>query len=80
MVGKRCFVMGTEKTYDPASVHETDKEERPKKKESVNELSATSCAPGLMQKPEKQKFIQVLQGKTKRPPMVVQEERTSFPK
>ena len=56
---RRCFVVGTEKTYDPAPVHETDKEERPKKEESVNELSAAPRAPGLIQKPGKHKLKSV---------------------
>ena len=43
-------------THDPTSIHKTDKEERPKQEEPVNELSVAPCAPSLIQKPEKRKL------------------------
>jgi hypothetical protein len=42
----------SEMAYDPASVQDTDKEERPKEEETINELSKAPRTSGLIQKPE----------------------------
>ena len=50
LVNGSCWY--SEIAYDPASVQNTDKEERPKEEETVNELCKAPCTSGLIQKPE----------------------------